>query len=122
MFSAGLTACFAKALEPSWSWTNALLFGSLLGATDTVAVVALLRDTGGSLALRTLIEGESLFNDSMSIVLFNVFMVMASGKAVGGGEAIALLARLSLGGIALGWSQCVYYQAGFAYPPPPGDR
>jgi NhaP-type Na+/H+ or K+/H+ antiporter len=39
------------------------LLGGLLGATDPVAVIALLKDLGASKKLSTIIEGESLMND-----------------------------------------------------------
>jgi len=40
-----------------------LLLGGLLGATDPVAVVALLKELGASKKMTTLIDGESLMND-----------------------------------------------------------
>jgi NhaP-type Na+/H+ or K+/H+ antiporter len=39
------------------------LLGGLLGATDPVAVVALLKELGASKKMTTLIDGESLMND-----------------------------------------------------------
>jgi NhaP-type Na+/H+ or K+/H+ antiporter len=47
----------------SWSWSLSLTLGSLLSATDPVAVVALLRELGASKKLSTIVEGESLMND-----------------------------------------------------------
>lgn len=46
-----------------WSWAEAFMFGSIMSATDPVAVVALLKDLGASKQLGTLMEGESLLND-----------------------------------------------------------
>lgn len=59
---------------PGWSWYIALLFGALISATDPVAVVALLRELGASKKLSTLIDGESLLNDGVAIVIFTVFL------------------------------------------------
>lgn len=42
---AALTAVFAKYAFPyDWSWLESLLFGSMLSATDPVAVIALLHE------------------------------------------------------------------------------
>ena len=42
-----LTALMARYIFTyNWSWVTALLFGSILSATDPVAVVALLKDLG----------------------------------------------------------------------------
>ncbi len=42
---------------------TALLFGSLITATDPIAVIALFRDLNVSKRLSVIVEGESLFND-----------------------------------------------------------
>lgn len=60
---------------------EALLFGALISATDPVAVVALFRELGAPARLTMLVEGESLFNDAVAIVLFNILL----GLSMGGG-------------------------------------
>lgn len=55
----------------------ALVFGSLIAATDPVAVVALFRILGVPKRLTLLIEGESLFNDGTAIVIFNLMLAFA---------------------------------------------
>jgi len=55
-----------------WDWNAALTMGAILSATDPVAVVALMKELGVSERLATLIEGESLLNDSTAIVVFQV--------------------------------------------------
>ena len=58
----------------------AIAFGALISATDPVAVVAFFRSLGVSKRLTVLVEGESLFNDGIAIVIFSL--------AVGAGTAI----------------------------------
>ena len=55
-----------------WSYLEASLFGSIISATDPVAVVAILRELGASEVLTVLIEGESLLNDGVAVLLFEV--------------------------------------------------
>ena len=59
-----------------WNWMFSLAFGSILAATDPVAVVALLKALGASPKLTMLITGESLMNDGAAIVMFNLFLSM----------------------------------------------
>ncbi|TXL00932.1 hypothetical protein BMR02_04635 [Methylococcaceae bacterium HT1] len=54
----------------------ALLFASLISATDPVAVIALFKELGVSKRLSVLVEGESLMNDATAIVLFNILMML----------------------------------------------
>lgn len=72
MIVGGLTAIFTPA--PLFS---ALLFGALISATDPVSVLAIFEELGISQRLKTLVEGESLFNDATAIVLYNVLVVIA---------------------------------------------
>ncbi|MDQ4099982.1 MAG: cation:proton antiporter, partial [Chloroflexota bacterium] len=57
----------------------ALLFGALISATDPVAVVAVFRELGVPRRLLTLVEGESLLNDGVAIVLFTILLAAALG-------------------------------------------
>ncbi len=55
-----------------WKWSESVLFGAILSATDPVAVVALLKELGVMPDLRVLIEAESFLNDGSAIVLFQL--------------------------------------------------
>lgn len=58
---------------------GALLFGSLISATDPVAVISLFKEFGVPKRLTMLVEGESMLNDATAIVLFDlVFAAIAS--------------------------------------------
>ncbi|MCG8325508.1 MAG: sodium:proton antiporter [Thiotrichales bacterium] len=65
-------------------WIAALLTGALLSATDPAAVLAVLKDAGTPGRVRSLLEGESLFNDAIAIVLFMVLLGMAANSTVDG--------------------------------------
>lgn len=82
-------------------WAIALMFGSVISATDPVAVTALLKELGASKKLGTLIEGESMLNDGTAIVFFMVFYLPLAGMA-GDSSALADFVRVSFGGILIG--------------------
>lgn len=85
------------------SLTAALLFGALISATDPVAVTQTFRELGVPSRLLVLVEGESLFNDGIAIVLFNILLVAALGtEDVGVLSGAADFAYVFIGGAAMG--------------------
>lgn len=60
-----------------WPFSAALLFGTLIAATDPVAVIAMFKDNGVTGRLRLLVESESLFNDGVAAVLFTLALAWA---------------------------------------------
>jgi len=84
-----------------WNWAYALMFGSVVSATDPVAVVALLKELGASKKLGTLIEGESLLNDGTAIVIFMVFYLPIVGLG-GDGSPFVDFIYIACGGTILG--------------------
>lgn len=85
-----------------FSLTTALLFGSLIAATDPVAVVSLFRSLGVPHRLQLLLEGESLFNDGTAIVLFNMMLTIAITGYFNLWESILNFIVVSGGGLLIG--------------------
>ncbi len=85
-----------------FSLITALLFGSLIAATDPVAVVALFRSLGVPHRLQLLLEGESLFNDGTAIVIFNIMLTIAVTGYFNLGESVLNFFIVSFGGIIIG--------------------
>jgi monovalent cation:H+ antiporter, CPA1 family len=54
------------------SVTAAFVFGSLMSATDPVSVLSIFKSIGVNKRLAIVVEGESLFNDGMAVVLFQL--------------------------------------------------
>lgn len=101
------TAAFTKLVMPyGWNWNVCLAFGSILAATDPVAVVSLLSSVGASKKLTMVIAGESLFNDGTAIVVFTLFFNMAQGTVYTAWELVQFVLRMAflapLIGIAFG--------------------
>jgi CPA1 family monovalent cation:H+ antiporter len=86
----------------SFSLVTALLFGSLIAATDPVAVVALFRSLGVPKRLQLLIEGESLFNDGTAIVLFNLMVAVSITGYFNLTDSILNFFLVSGGGLIIG--------------------
>jgi sodium/hydrogen exchanger 10/11 len=99
-----LTACAIRLVftEYDWSWSLCLLLGSMLSATDPVAVVNALQQLGAPKRLSVVIEGESLLNDGSAFVLFLIFLDYSAGETFTAGELIEFFLRLSLGGLSWG--------------------
>lgn len=79
--------------------------GSVLSATDPVAVVALLKELGASPRFGTLIEGESLLNDGTAMVFYQLFLVMCykdNTTPITAASVLTNFARSAGGGPLLG--------------------
>merc|ERR1712125_114641 len=104
-----MVAGFAMTVFPyGWNFAFAMTFGSILAATDPVAVVAILKSLGAPDALTMLVSGESLLNDGSAIVVFNVFNAMALGtqeklEEVGVPRARITSTQLSSSHTSFGW-------------------
>src|SRR5438034_2383155 len=102
------------------AWLLALLVGAIVAPTDPVAIIALFQQLGVPERLRTLVEGESIFNDGtggaayeliLAILLPTLGLAEASGTtsflntpAVGiTGEVLWLIFGGLLLGFAVGW-------------------
>src|SRR5919201_6996616 len=80
----------------------ALLFGSIVAATDPVAVVPVFRALNAPGRLSVIAEAESLINDGVAITLYTAlagFAVAGNTDVLGG---VALFAREVIGGVLIG--------------------
>ena len=109
-FLSGITMKYILGYSGDFTWESCLLFGSIISATDPVAVVALLKELGASKRLATMIEGESLLNDGTAMVIFLVLLDIVEGKETTPSQIIGKFCRLSFGGPALGLVCGVFVQ------------
>ncbi len=82
----------------------ALLFGGLIGATDPVSVLALFRELRVPKRLTILMEGESLFNDGVAVVLFVILSEVVMGGTFSLTEGIGRFAVVMVGGALTGFT------------------
>jgi len=66
----GALAHFGLGLD----WASGVLLGSIVAATDPIAVVSLLRQVRAPIGLDAILEGESLFNDGTGVAVFSAVL------------------------------------------------
>jgi CPA1 family monovalent cation:H+ antiporter len=78
----GLILYFAVGHPDGFSIVAAMLAAALLSATDPAVAISTLEEAGTSSRVRSLLEGESLFNDAIAIVLFSLLLSVALNNTV----------------------------------------
>lgn len=84
----------------------AFTFAALMSATDPISVLSIFKSAGVSQKLSTIMEGESLFNDGIAIVLFQISSIylltyIEMGWA-GVGSGVWMFLRFAVGGVLVG--------------------
>jgi monovalent cation:H+ antiporter, CPA1 family len=84
----------------------AFTFAALMSATDPISVLSIFKTLGVSKKLTTVIEGESLFNDGIAVVLFTISSVYLLDYLnmgwIGLSSGIFLFLKFVIGGLAIG--------------------
>ncbi|WP_035322664.1 cation:proton antiporter [Peribacillus kribbensis] len=84
----------------------AFTFAALMSATDPISVISIFKSLGISKNLVTIIEGESLFNDGIAVVLFQISSIFLLSYIEMGWmgllQGILLFIKFAFGGIAAG--------------------
>lgn len=79
-----------------------LLFGSIVAATDPVAVVAVFQGLKAPTRLSVIAEGESLINDGVAITLYTAMLTLVTNGSTDVPGALGLFLREVVGGVAIG--------------------
>ena len=72
LLTTGFFMLVAQVSDMGLSWQMILLIAAMLAATDPISVVALFKEFSVSKRLGIIVEGESLINDGVAVVLFGV--------------------------------------------------
>ncbi len=88
-------------------WIYAFLMGAILSPTDPVSVLATFKELGIAKGLSTIIEGESVFNDGVGVVMYVILVDLIAGKDITTtGMIIEFFKEVSLGaivGVSIGY-------------------
>lgn len=78
------------------------LLAVMLSPTDPVAVLALFKENGVAKGLQTIVEGESVFNDGVAVVLYLLVLQVIGGEGVTLLEASLEFVKVVAGGVVVG--------------------
>jgi len=101
----GLIFLLAPLVDIDVPFVHCLLFGALISPTDPIAVIAILKSAGVSKSLELKIEGESLFNDGVGVVVFSGILLllgMHEGSESISNEVGLLFLEEAVGGLTYG--------------------
>jgi Na+/H+ antiporter len=95
-------AVAARLVLPGLSWPVAFALGAIVSPPDAVAATAIARRLQIPRRLVTVLEGESLVNDAMALVLYRAAVMAAVTGSFVLGETLWQLVLMALGGIVIG--------------------
>ncbi|MEC0270572.1 cation:proton antiporter [Paenibacillus anseongense] len=81
---------------------KALVFGALMAATDPVSVLTIFKSMGLNKKLSIIVEGESLANDGVAVVLLKIALVTTVLSMSGVLHGALEFVKVVLGGIVIG--------------------
>lgn len=101
LICAGITSVLLR-LELGLEWIPASLVGVILSITDTALVIAVFREISVPHRLVTLVEGESLVNDDVALVLFSLILTVYKTGSVSPLYVIQEFLFVIIGGALVG--------------------
>lgn len=99
----GLLWLFFQGIHIPFDFIYCLLFGAIISPTDPIAVLAIIKKMHAPKRIATQIEGESLFNDGIGLVIFITLSTFAfSTETLSALQVTELFFHEAIGGILFG--------------------
>ncbi|WP_008312221.1 cation:proton antiporter [Leptolyngbya sp. PCC 6406] len=102
LLAAAITATLLK-VGLGLAWITAAAIGVILTITDTVSVIVAFRHVPVPGRLATIVEGESLFNDGIALVLLSIIATIHLQGSFTVGQGVEQVLFAFVGGGILGW-------------------
>lgn len=102
LVTAAAVAVVAHALIPGFGWAEALVLGAIVSPPDAVAATAIARQLSIPRRIITVLEGESLANDAVALVLYRVALDAVTSNSFVPDVALTALALAATAGISVG--------------------
>ncbi|QGM81239.1 cation:proton antiporter [Otariodibacter oris] len=103
-FVGGIIYAIAHIIGLPIDFIYCILFGALISPTDPIAVLAIIKNLRAPKRLSMQVEGESLFNDGVGLVIFiTIFAVAFGGQEATFSGILGLFLHEAIGGILLGF-------------------
>jgi CPA1 family monovalent cation:H+ antiporter len=102
IFTTVAIAWVAHTFIPEFGWAEAFVLGAIISPTDTIAAIAATRGLPVPRRVITVIQGESLVNDSTGLIAYKFAVAAVVTGAFSLGSASLEFIIVAGGGIALG--------------------
>jgi CPA1 family monovalent cation:H+ antiporter len=96
-------ASVAQAMIPDLPWAAALILGAIVSPPDAIAATAVLQRMKIPRRIVAILEGESLLNDSIALVIYRFGIVAVVTGSFSLTDAVLRLPVVGLGGVLIGW-------------------
>lgn len=100
--SATAVAIVSNHFIPGFSLALGFLLGGIVSPPDAVSAGAIMKFVKVPARFKSIVEGESLFNDASSLIIFRFALVAVGTGQFVAGQAVATFFWMVLGGIAIG--------------------
>ncbi|MEA2739473.1 MAG: monovalent cation/hydrogen antiporter [Acetobacteraceae bacterium] len=103
LLTVSAVAVLAHAMVPGLPWAAAVALGAIVAPPDASAATTVLRQLRPPHRLLVILEGESLLNDAIALLIYRVAVTAAAGGAAFGWYLVPELVLTTGGGAVLGW-------------------
>jgi CPA1 family monovalent cation:H+ antiporter len=104
LLTVSAVAWAARQVVPEMGWAAAIALGAIVAPPDASAATAMLRKLQPPHRLMVILEGESMFNDAVSLIIYRVAVTAAMTGAFSGWSVFPVLLVSAGGGVAAGWA------------------
>lgn len=95
-------AVVARWLVPTMPWAVAIALGAIVAPPDAAAATAVLKQLRPPHQLLVILEGESLFNDASSLLIYRLAVAATLAGALTPAQAVPVLFGVTVGSVVLG--------------------